>query len=547
VIPVDDFAPAKPARRRPPKPAPVPAPLPEPAPGGLDLGDADLSSVFSSDDIPDDLGSIPYVVGSKRSDTTPTTLDVPSAPANAPRAKDRDRLEEDDFYDAILKEYAHSPSTAGRLQLSSQYGDSVTRLESFVGNMNSESGEIAVEFGDEEEEAPDNGETPPPASSITIDEEIGDEPEQQSTSLGQLLEGIDDGHDHVEVDDPVDDDEDISPADSIVDFEDLGHDEDPIEADDTIIEAEDLVDDDAPPPHPDDSVVANNSNVDNFVVSQIDDDDPPSHADHTVVANSSNVDNSVVSQIDDDAPPSHADDSVVANSSNVENSLISQIDVLDDSRVINIDDSGIRQTATPDDSSMTEIAAADSDDIVSQANDLMIQVESVAYHEPVETEVQHFGDDFVEDEPKPEPGRVLEQVVIERPRPMLSMQRPYAATITGRNENRIFMQQHQTSFSMPPARMPKADGRQAVLLREPRKLSSASLRDVNACYREAVKSTQFELSLISQSINALLTTKRMREEGRKAEGITLAGVRAEIRHKSRRRRRRATRSESDDE
>jgi hypothetical protein len=139
----------------------------------------------------------------------------------------------------------------------------------------------------------------------------------------------------------------------------------------------------------------------------------------------------------------------------------------------------------------------------------------------------------VEELPRPAPLRET------RPPPELKFARPFSWTIRGRKEQQILTQHRQTQFSLPPAKKPSGAGDRTASLFEPKVLSSASLRDVNSAYRNSVRNTQQQLSLLNQSISGMLLTRRVRDQEKEIPVITLDGARREIEARIETRRRKA--------
>lgn len=121
----------------------------------------------------------------------------------------------------------------------------------------------------------------------------------------------------------------------------------------------------------------------------------------------------------------------------------------------------------------------------------------------------------------------------------LKLQRPYAATIRGRHETKIqYQQEYHTTISIPPAKGHRkhSSKNEKVLLFDPPLLSSATLKDVNACYRESLKGTQSKIRLLNQSISSMILTRREKDAQANANqntdtAITLGGVYQEINKK----------------
>ena len=120
----------------------------------------------------------------------------------------------------------------------------------------------------------------------------------------------------------------------------------------------------------------------------------------------------------------------------------------------------------------------------------------------------------------------------------LKFERPYAATIRGRHENKVqYQQQTQINFSIPPVKKTKSTAKESVkppALFEPQLLNSSTLSNVNSLYRESIKGTQNKLKLMNQSLSALISLRRQRDVSiypDQQDKITLENVYKEVNKK----------------
>ena len=90
---------------------------------------------------------------------------------------------------------------------------------------------------------------------------------------------------------------------------------------------------------------------------------------------------------------------------------------------------------------------------------------------------------------------------------------------------------------MPPVKKKDSSKRkekeQNVLLFDPPILSSATLNDVNSCYRDSIRDTKEKIRLLNQSISSLIITRRERDAQfmPNEKLITLDGVYEEVNKK----------------
>ena len=95
------------------------------------------------------------------------------------------------------------------------------------------------------------------------------------------------------------------------------------------------------------------------------------------------------------------------------------------------------------------------------------------------------------------------------------------------------MQKPKPQFTLPPAKsVTQPNEQKTTSLYDPFQINMATIRDVNYKYRETIIGTQRHLADINQSLDSMLTLRRMRDERsqrhKKRRGVTMDKVNADI-------------------
>ena len=139
---------------------------------------------------------------------------------------------------------------------------------------------------------------------------------------------------------------------------------------------------------------------------------------------------------------------------------------------------------------------------------------------------QTFSDDFESTSTEKTPQKYAPRLT---PKAEFVLKNIYSETIPSEKVPRGKMvTETKTEFSMKPAKRKRVDVPQNVPLFDPMLLSSATVSDVNARYKQTLSSVQQKMMLLDQSLDSLLLTKRRREERPKSHGVSMRSVEKEI-------------------